>query len=136
MSGLTIGEVAKAVPVNVETLRYYERRKLLQTPPRSAGNYRQYPAETVKRVRFIKRAQDLGFSLKEIKELLSLRAVPHGESQDVREYAQAKIGEIEKDIRALQNMRAALQKLVASCNGQHARSHCPILEALDGKENA
>lgn len=134
--GLTIGEVARAVHVNVETLRYYERRKLLGAPPRTQANYRQYPPETVKRVRFIKRAQELGFSLKEIKELLSLRATPHGESADVREVAQAKIGAIEKNIASLKAMRSALQKLVATCSGHHPRSHCPILEALDGISDA
>ncbi|MGH7145311.1 MAG: MerR family DNA-binding protein [Planctomycetota bacterium] len=133
MDGLTIGEVARRVAVNVETLRYYERRKLLPLPPRSRAGYRRYPLETVKRVRFIKRAQELGFSLKEIRDLLLLRADPHGESLDVREAAVAKIASIEKNIVSLEAMRAALRKLVAACSGHHPRSQCPILEALDGE---
>ena len=76
MDNLTIGDVAKQADVHSETLRYYERRGLVARPPRSVSNYRLYPEDTVRRVRFIKHAQAVGFSLKEIKELLSLRAAP------------------------------------------------------------
>jgi DNA-binding transcriptional MerR regulator len=76
MKGLTIGEIAAQAEVHIETLRYYERRGLVERPPRSASNYRRYPEDAVRRVRFIKRAQELGFSLKDIKDLLSLRAAP------------------------------------------------------------
>src|SRR2546429_2729002 len=76
MNGLTIGEVAERAKVHIETLRYYEQRGLIASPPRSTSNYRLYPEDTVRRVRFIKHAQELGFSLREIKELLSLRAEP------------------------------------------------------------
>src|SRR2546422_10160215 len=102
MDNLTIGDVAKQADVHSETLRYYERRGLVARPPRSVSNYRLYPEDTVRRVRFIKHAQDLGFSLKEIKELLSLRAAPKARCADVRVRALTKINDIEERIRALQ----------------------------------
>ena len=134
MEGLTIGEVAKAVHVNVETLRYYERRKLLGAPPRTEANYRQYPEETVKRVRFIKRAQELGFLLKEIAELLALRVDPATSCGDVKKRAEVKIAGVEAKIQTLERMRKALKKLVASCSGRGPTSTCPILEALETTE--
>ena len=87
MDGLTIGAVAKQANVRVETLRYYERQGLVARPPRSRSNYRLYPADTVRRVQFIKRAQSLGFSLQEITELLTLRAEPTARCADVRRLA-------------------------------------------------
>ena len=84
MDRLTIGEVAEEANVNIETLRYYERRGIVPKPPRSVSNYRLYPEETVKRVLFIKSAQELGFTLKEIKQLLSLRASPRARCGDVQ----------------------------------------------------
>jgi DNA-binding transcriptional MerR regulator len=87
MGSLTIGEVAKQAHVRIETLRYYERTGLVASPPRSESNYRLYPQETVRRVQFIKRAQELGFSLKEIMELLSLRTTPETPCVDIRRRA-------------------------------------------------
>src|SRR5262252_9629690 len=115
MQRLTIGEVARRAAVHIQTLRYYERQGLLAHTPRSRSNYRLYPEETVRRVQFIKRAQQLGFSLKEIQELLALQAVPQAQCADVRERALAKIHEIEHKVRALQAMHTALTKLVAAC---------------------
>ncbi|MFQ5666893.1 MAG: MerR family DNA-binding protein [Candidatus Binatia bacterium] len=135
MHGLTIGEVAAQGDVRIETLRYYERRGLLNKPPRSVANYRLYPADAVRRVRFIKRAQELGFSLREIKELLSLRAAPRSRCEDVRKRATAKIDDIEQKIRSLRAMKHALSKLVAQCAGAVPISNCPILEALDADGN-
>ncbi|MBI3246682.1 MAG: heavy metal-responsive transcriptional regulator [Deltaproteobacteria bacterium] len=134
MSGQTIGTVAKQANVHVETLRYYERRGLLTRPLRSVANYRLYPEETVRRVRFIKHAQALGFSLQEIRELLTLRAVPRARCADVRVRAKAKITAIDAKIRALQAMRKALATLVTECVGHGPISDCPILEALDTEE--
>jgi MerR family mercuric resistance operon transcriptional regulator len=88
MDGLTIGDVAKEAQVNIETLRYYERRGLVEKPPRSASNYRRYPEDAVRRVWFIKRVQELGFSLNDIEELLSLRATPKADCAKVRAYAE------------------------------------------------
>jgi MerR family transcriptional regulator, copper efflux regulator len=136
MQGLTIGEVAKRAAVHIETLRYYERQGLMARPPRSRSNYRMYSEETVRRVQFIKRAQQLGFSLKEIQELLALRAAPQAQCVAVRERTLAKIHEIEHKMRALQAMHTALTRLVAACAGQGDSADCPILESLDAAEHA
>jgi MerR family transcriptional regulator, copper efflux regulator len=134
MSGLTIGEVAEQANVHIETLRYYERRGLLARPPRSASNYRQYPADAVRRVRFIKRAQELGFSLIDIQELLSLRAEPEAGCAEVRACAEAKMKDIEAKIATLTAMKYALSMLVAECSGEGPLSDCPILESLETQE--
>jgi MerR family transcriptional regulator, copper efflux regulator len=134
MDGLTIGEVAAQAEVHIETLRYYERRGLVERPPRSASNYRLYPEEAVRRVRFIKRAQELGFSLKDIKELLSLRAAPEAGCHEVRAHADAKIRDIEDKIDTLTAMKHALSTLVMECSGEGPLSDCPILESLEIQE--
>jgi MerR family mercuric resistance operon transcriptional regulator len=134
MNGFTIGEVAEQANVHVETLRYYERRGLIEQPPRSASNYRLYPEDAVRRVQFIKRAQELGFSLKDIKELLALRATPEAECGEIRARAEAKIKGIDEKIGALMAMKDALAKLVTECSGEGPLTDCPILESLDTKE--
>ena len=131
MGILTRGQVAQQANVHAETLRYYERRGLVSVPLRSVSNYRLYPKDTVRHVRFIKRAQDLGFSLGEIKELLSLRTSPKARSADVRAQAAAKITAIEEKIRALKAMKKTLSKLVTECSGRGPVAECPILGALD-----
>ena len=133
MAGLTRGETAKNVGVHIETLRYYERRGLIPKPSRSASNYRLYSPDTVRRVRFVKHAQELGFSLKEIKDLLSLRATTGAKCADVRKRAEAKIHDIEEKVRSLRAMRKALSKLVAECSGDGPIRKCPILDALDSQ---
>ncbi len=133
MTGLKVGEVAKQAGVNLQTIHYYERRGLLPRPPRTESNYRAYPAEAVLRVRFVKRAQELGFTLKEIKELLSLRAAPRTRCADVRERAETKVRDIDDKVRTLQAMRRALTKLIGECSGSGPVSQCPILEALDSE---
>ena len=133
---LTIGQVANAAHVNVETLRYYERRGLVPKPPRSPSQYRSYPEDTVPRVQFVKHAQELGFSLREIRALLSLRATPKARCADVKRRAETKIGEIETKIRGLRAMRNALNRLVSQCDGKMPASECPILEALDDRRES
>jgi MerR family mercuric resistance operon transcriptional regulator len=133
MTGLKVGEVAKQAGVNLQTIHYYERRGLLPKPPRTGSNYRAYPEDAVLRVRFIKRAQDLGFTLKEIKELLSLRAAPRTRCADVRKRAEAKVQDIDGKVRTLHAMRKALTKLIGECSGSGPVSQCPILEALDSE---
>jgi MerR family transcriptional regulator, copper efflux regulator len=134
MNGLTIGELAEQAKVQVETLRYYERRGLLERPPRSASNYRLYPEDAVRRVGFIKRAQALGFSLTDIKEVLSLRTAPEAECGEIRRHAEAKIKDIDEKIHSLMAMKSALSKLVAECSGEGPLTECPILESLDTTE--
>ena len=131
MDRLTIGEVAKQAQVRIETLRYYERLGLVAPPPRNGSNYRLYPQETVRRVQFIKRAQQLGFSLKDITELLALRATPETPCADIRTRAVAKIDTMEAKIRALHAMKDVLTQLVTECPGQGEITACPILASLD-----
>jgi len=128
----TIGAVAKQAGVAIDTLRYYERQGIVARPPRTASNYRIYPEDTVRRVRFVKRAQELGFSLKQIKALLELRAAPQARCQDVRRRALEKISEIDEKMRSLRAMRRALSKLADECASPRGPvSECPILEALE-----
>jgi MerR family mercuric resistance operon transcriptional regulator len=131
MQALTIGEVAKAARVGVETIRFYEREGLIADPPRRRSGYRQYPPDTVRRVRFIRRAKDLGFTLKEISELLSLRVVASTTCADVRSLARAKIADIDRRIDELGKVREALERLARRCRGQGPTTECPILDALD-----
>jgi MerR family copper efflux transcriptional regulator len=133
---LTIGQVARAANVHVETLRYYERRGLVPKPPRSPSLYRRYPDETVPRIRFVKHAQELGFSLREIRELLSMRASPKARCGDVKRRAETKIDEIAAKIRALKAMHRALVHLVAQCDGEVPSSACPVLESLEHEKGS
>jgi DNA-binding transcriptional MerR regulator len=128
---MTSGQLAKKCGVGVETLRFYEREGLLAKPARSGSGYRQYPAEAVDRVRFIRRAQQLGFQLKDIKGLLALRADPDADKGEVRGRAIAKLADIDQMITDLETMRAELTRLVAACDGAGPAAHCPILVALD-----
>ena len=131
---LTIGQVARRAGVGLETVRFYEREGLIDHPPRKASGYRQYPEQVILRLRFIRRAKELGFSLKEISELLALRVDPTTTCGDVMKQAQAKIIDIDQRITTLQRMKTALLRLVASCDGSSPISECPILEALDSEE--
>ena len=123
-------QTAKEAGVNAQTLRYYERRGLLARPPRRGSGYREYPADAVRIVRFIKKAQELGFSLDEIEALVRLRGVRRGERHRVRAIAERKIEDIDRKIAHLQSMRVALSQLVESCHHGGA-AHCPIIDALD-----
>jgi MerR family copper efflux transcriptional regulator len=131
---LKIGQVAEGGGVNLQTIRYYEREGLLPEPPRLQSGYRMFPDNTVRRVRFIKRAQDLGFTLSEIKQLLALRIDQDRNSVDVRTLAQAKIANIEQKIRMLKNMKRVLSELTQRCSGCGPSSKCPILESIDSDE--
>ncbi|MEP6714454.1 MAG: heavy metal-responsive transcriptional regulator [Terriglobia bacterium] len=132
--GLKIGEVAERSGVNLQTIRFYEREELLPEPPRLASGYRLYPDSVVRRVRFIKRAQRIGFTLTEIRELLLLRVDRHRTSADVRGIAQAKIVDIENKVRTLEAMKSALIHLTDKCTGHGPASDCPILESIDSDE--
>jgi MerR family transcriptional regulator, copper efflux regulator len=135
MEPMTIGYVARRAGVGVETLRFYEREGLIDEPPRRDSGYRAYPAEVIDRVRFIRRAKELGFSLREIKELLALRIAPGATCPQVKRRAEAKIGDIEEKIRSLQQMKRALEKLVGACAGKRPLRECPILDALQDGES-
>ena len=128
---LTVGALAEAADVNPQTVRYYERRGLLPEPPRSPAGYRRYDIEDVRRLRFIKHAQEVGFTLREIDDLLSLRIDTHASRDEARRLAEAKIDEIDARIARLRQMRRALDRLVGACHAEAPESACPILEALD-----
>jgi Hg(II)-responsive transcriptional regulator len=127
---MRIGDVSAKAGVNIQTLRYYERRGLLPEPARGSSGYRLYDPETVRLVRFIKRAQELGFTLREIEELIELRQSPR-RGGEVRALAATKVEDIERRIRQLKAMRKALGGLVAACDCDGGTLACPIIEALD-----
>jgi len=127
MESMTIGKLAKRAGVGVETIRFYERKGLLPEPPRRYSGYREYPESAIDRVRFIRRAKELGFTLKEIGELLELRIRPGTTCRQISDQATAKIADIEEKIRSLEAMRSALEKLAADCPASGPTSECPIL---------
>ncbi|MGH9837313.1 MAG: MerR family DNA-binding protein [Blastocatellia bacterium] len=131
MEELTRGELAKQGGVNIETIRYYERRGLLPKPARTMSGYRIFSLDDVRRVRFIKRAQELGFSLKEIADLFALQNAPHTTRADVRKRAEAKIADIDEKLRDLTAMKESLERLTAACSGRGSLRGCPILESFD-----
>ncbi len=131
MEGLTTGQLAKKAGVKIETIRYYERIGLIPKPGRRESGYRQYSDETVKRVQFIRHAKELGFTLREIHELLSLRHDPGTPCSMVKSRAKSKIEDIEAKIRTLQGMKKALVKLTNACSGKGPLKECTILEALE-----
>jgi len=127
---LTIGHLARTAGVNIETVRYYQRVGLIQEPHKPATGYRVYPAETIDRIKFIKRAQPLGFSLQEIAELLDLG---DGHCADVRHHAEEKRAQINQQIKDLRRLRKTLDRLITSCESGNDSAHCPIVETLAGK---
>jgi DNA-binding transcriptional MerR regulator len=133
---LSTGQVAKASGVNIQTVRFYEREGLLATPRRSASGYRRYPDDAVRVVTFVKRAQELGFTLRESKQLLRLRSLGPKRATAARAAAEAKLRDIEARLRDLMAMRAALASLVESCRRSGGPIRCPILEALENSSRA
>jgi len=131
MSGLTIGQVAQKTGMGIETIRFYERRGLIAEPPRKESGYRQYEPDVLDRLAFIKQAKELGFSLSEIHELMSLRTRADTSSRDIKKIATARLDDIDQKIKVLKRMQRALKKLVNQCPGQGSIDDCPILEALD-----
>ncbi len=131
MKNLTIGQIAKQAAVGVETMRFYERKGLLDKPKRNVSGYRQYPLAVVSRIRFIKRAQEVGFSLAEIKGLLLLRVDPSKKCEDIKARALAKINEIGGKIEDLNRMKNALLDLTKACDSNSDIDQCPILKAFD-----
>ncbi len=133
MKPLTIGQVAHRSGVGIETVRFYEREGLLAKPARTLSGYRQFNEDVIARLRFIQRAKELGFTLNEIKDLLSLRVDPDTSCEDIRTRAEVKIADIEEKIRTLQRMKKALFRLTQECGEKGGGSACPILDALDGR---
>lgn len=136
MSTLTIGQVARRAGVGIETVRFYEREGLIDAPGRGTSGYRQYGEDVIRRLRFIQQAKSLGFSLKEIRDLLALRVSTGTSCAVVRERTLTKIAEVEEKIEALQQIRNALRELTSACSGQGPTSACPILEAMEPSEKS
>ena len=131
---LSIGQVARQAGVGVETVRFYERQGLLAEPARRASGYRQYDKQAVDVLRFIRRAKELGFTLKEIKSLLELRMDASATQAEVRQQAKETLAGIEAKIADLERMRNALTKLIKKCRGEGSARDCPILETLHGTD--
>ena len=136
MDGLSIGKVARGAGVPIDTVRYYEREGLLEKPMRTSSGYRQYPPDAVARLRFIRQAKELGFTLSEIRELLALKVAPGKSCADVRARAESKIADIEQRVAQLNRMKRGLAKLAAACSGRGPTSACPILDAMENRKLA
>jgi DNA-binding transcriptional MerR regulator len=131
---MTVGIPARRAGVKIDTIRYYERRALLPKSPRTEAGYRTFTEEAVQRLRFIKHAQVLGFTLSEVKQLLTLRLTPGKTCDDVRSRAEAKTAEIERKIRSLEAMKWALQQLVSVCKSDGPAIKCSFLENLNKED--
>jgi Hg(II)-responsive transcriptional regulator len=130
-SGVTIGRLAKAVGVNVQTIRYYERRRLLSPTVRTPSGYRVYGDEEIRRLRFIRNAQALGFTLQEINDLLNLRVSSAARCGDVQRRAQAKLVQVKAKVRTLEALARALMDLLRACRAGQPTDRCPILKSLE-----
>lgn len=126
---ITRSQLAKLANVGIETLRFYEKRGLLPEPPRGANGYRYYPNSHVERLHFIQRAKELGFTLDEINELLTLHE-DNGDRYDVKALAEQKLAELDKKIADLTRMRSALSSVTTKCSGHGDTKHCPIIASL------
>ena len=131
MNTLTIGQVAKQTGIGIETIRFYERKGLIDEPPRRESGYRQYTDDVIRQLTFIQQAKTLGFSLNEIQELLSLRSQPGVSSREIKQMAETKLDDIEQKIKMLKRMQKSLKNLVDQCPGVGPTDECPIIEALD-----
>jgi len=131
MAMLNIGQVAKQTGVTVETIRFYEKQELIAKPQRSDAGYRQYPLDTLKRIRFIQHCKEVGFTLKDIGELLALRQEPGASCTEIKLCTMQKIEEVDQKIHDLNQIREALARMIMKCSGHGALSECPILEELE-----
>ena len=136
MSSFTIGEVAKRAGVGIDTVRYYERSHVLPKPERRPSGYRQYDGGDVQRLSFIRRAKELGFTLDEIRELLTLSTDRERGVRGIKARAATRVADLDARIREMQRVRRGLQVLIAACPGHGKLETCPILGALTRKENA
>ena len=129
---MNIGELAKRVGVNVQTLRYYEKVGLIPIPHRWAdSNYRDFNEDYVKMIRFIISAKELGFTLREIKELLELKIEPDSACDEVKDLVEEKLAAVEEKLKTMRTIKRTLRQLSRQCEERKPSSACPILEALD-----
>ena len=136
MESFTIGEVARRAQVGIDTVRYYERNRLLPEAHRRLSGYREYHLDDVRRLRFIRRAKELGFTLAEIRELLTLSGDRERGVHGVKARAETRVAEVERRIRELQQMRRGLKQLIDACPGHGPLEHCPILSTLGREETS
>lgn len=135
MTRFTIGKVAESAGVGVETIRFYERRGLIEQPTPVRTSFREYPQAAVNRIRFIKRAQELGFTLSEVAELLLLSDKSGATRKSVKDLAAKKLLLIREKLDDLRHMEATLAKLVDDCSGKGPLHGCPIIEAITDTQN-
>src|SRR5579872_2122286 len=131
MTQLSIGQLAREAAIHLETIRFYEREGLMPVPARLASGHRTFDGAALRRLRFIKRAQELGFSLAEVRELLDLQAQPDRDCADVCQRAQQKLADVEQKIKDLARIKRALRHLTENCRGGRPIRECGILEALE-----
>ena len=131
---MTIGQLADAAGVNVETIRYYQRRGLMEVPSRPLGGQRKYNDESLRRIAFIRRAQDLGFTLEEITGLIAMAR--NGDCRDGGEAAKRKYEELGSRLAELERMRGELARLVGRCEERRFRGACPVIRYLEGDAEA
>ncbi len=129
---LRIGAVARECGVSIDTIRYYEREGLLPQPRRRPSGYREYDRDAVRRLHFIRRAKDLGFSLEDIHELLSLSGDREHGVKGVKQRAESRLQRVEERLQQLRRVRRGLKQLIANCPGHGPLGDCPILRALSG----
>lgn len=127
---LTIGKIAKLTETNIETIRFYQREKLIEVPKFVEAKIRYYSPDYVEKIEFIKRAQTVGFSLNEIKEILRLRLSPKADCAPIKERTQKKITEVEKKITDLKRILKVLKQFESRCDGHESTEHCSILDGL------
>ena len=132
MRGMNISTLARQARIGIDTVRYYERKRLLPAPARTSAGYRSYTADSVQRLRFIRRAKELGFTLEEIRQLLSLTAQREHGVAGVKHSAQAKLRLVQARISELERIAQGLQTLIAACPGHGPLASCPIVQALAG----
>jgi MerR family mercuric resistance operon transcriptional regulator len=128
MVGLKISQVAEQANVNIETIRYYERQGLIPKVPRTEGGYRQFSSETIERIKFIKRGQELGFTLTQVKKILSVSDGKEYNCHDIQQFALRKIEEVERKILDLGKIKSVLHDLANKCPAQGSLDNCPILQ--------
>ena len=133
ISTISIGSLAKETGCNVETIRYYEKAGLIDPPPRTPGGYRQYDADDARRISFIRRCRDLGFSLPKIRQLLVMAGDADNHTRaEVKQLVAEQQSDIDGKIKDLKKLAAALNEISRHCDGAHdSASECPILDALD-----
>lgn len=127
---MLIGELAERAGVPIQTIRYYERRGLIAEPPRRSGGFREFSPEYIDRIRFIKRAQELGFTLREVEDLLDLRVDPETSCAEIKGETEEKLKNVKEKIRDLERIRDSLSRLIDECQGTGPTSECPILDAM------